>query len=93
LGGKAPVLNVKPSTVRAGFWLKNQVPAFTSEKEAINILAHRRGYCVETHQASEIWFAETRNLATGASIIVKHTNPCVAAIVGIATLTSRETHK
>jgi hypothetical protein len=90
LGGKAPLKVVDEARVRAGFWLRDQVPAFTKGKEALATLAHRRGLRVETHFDGIQWHVETRSVATGDKVVVKHALQGVAGIVGIAALVTKE---
>nr|WP_250807603.1 hypothetical protein [Neorhizobium tomejilense] len=90
LGGPAPLKRVDVAKVRAGFWLRDQVPKFTEGKEALATLAHRRGYRVETHFDGSAWHVETRSLASGDKIVVKHALQGVAGVAGIAAMTSKE---
>ncbi|MBY3151290.1 hypothetical protein HFO56_02675 [Rhizobium laguerreae] len=90
LGGKAPLKVVDEARVRAGFWLRDQVPTFTAGNEALATLAHRRGFRVESHFDGSLWHVETRSLATGAKIVVKHELQGVAGIAGIAALVTKE---
>lgn len=90
LGGKTPQKVIDEARVRASFWLRDQVPSFTAGNEALATLAHRRGYRVETHFDGTLWHVETRSLATGAKIVVKHVLQGVAGIAGIAALVTKE---
>lgn len=93
LGGKTPVYVIDTAKVRVGFWLRDQVPAFTAGNEALLTLAHRRGYRVETHFDGNIWHVETRSLSTGEKVIVKHALKGIAGVAGIAALVSKEAGK
>ncbi len=90
LGSDRPVLEVDSAKVRTGFWLREQVPAFTEGREALSALAHTRGYRVETHFDGALWHVETRNLKTGSRTVVKHSLRGVAGVVGIAALVAKE---
>jgi hypothetical protein len=90
LGGKAPQKVIDEARVRAGFWLRDQVPAFTAGNEALSTLAHRRGLRVETHFDGSQWHVETRSIATGAKIVVKHALQGVAGVAGVAALVTKE---
>jgi hypothetical protein len=90
LGGKTPLKVIDEARVRAGFWLREQVPTFTAGNEALALLAHRRGLKTETYSDGALWHVETRSLATGARVVVKHVLQGVAGIAGIAALTTKE---
>jgi hypothetical protein len=90
LGGKTPLKVIDEARVRASFWLRDQVPAFTAGNEALATLAHRRGYRAETHFDGTLWHVETRSLGTGAKVVVKHVLQGVAGIAGIAALCIKE---
>jgi hypothetical protein len=90
LGGKNPQKVIDEARVRAGFWLREQVPAYTAGNEAIATLAHRRGLRVETHFDGDVWHVETRSVSTGAKVVVKHALQGVAGIAGIASLITKE---
>lgn len=90
LGGKKPQKVVDEARVRAGFWLREQVPTYTAGNEALATLAHRRGLRVETHFDGNTWHVETRSVSSGAKVVVKHALQGVAGIAGIALLVTKE---
>lgn len=91
LGGDRPLAEVDAAKVRAGFWLRDQVPKYTEGAEALSALAHRRGYRIETYFDGHIWHVETRSITTGEKVAVKHPLRGVAGIAGIAAMTGKET--
>ena len=90
LGGKATATTIDAGKVRAGFWLREQVPTFTEGNEALATLAHRRGYRVETYFDGALWHVETKSLNTGEKVVVKHALKGVAGVAGIAAMVSKE---
>lgn len=91
LGGKAALATVDVARVRAGFWLREQVPPYTAGNEALSTLAHRHGLLVETYFDGRVWHVETRNARTGRRIVVKHMLQGVAGIAGIVAIIAKET--
>ncbi|MDW9479076.1 hypothetical protein GOB57_10410 [Sinorhizobium meliloti] len=93
LGGKKPQKVIDEARVRAGFWLREQVPAYTAGNEALATLAHRRGLRIESHFDGSLWHVETRGVFSGAKVVVKHALQGVAGIAGIAALVTKESQE
>lgn len=89
LGGKAAARAVDAARVRASFWLRDGMPKYTGGNEALAVLAHRRGYVLDSRSEGGSWTVEAADLVTGEKVAVRHALQGAAGIAGIAALAAR----
>ena len=91
LGGKTAHRSVDAARVRGQFWLRDQVQAYTAGREALQTLAHVRGFRITSSDEGEIWAVESRDLSNGAKVTIRHPHQGMAGIIGVALLVARGT--
>jgi hypothetical protein len=90
LGGGATLSSVDAARVKAGFWLRDQVPAYTGGGPALAALAHRRGFRIESLPEDGGWTARVGRAGTVETASARHALEGIAGTVAVAWLAAKE---